>query len=431
MVLKPALDQDPNLITEFIPWQYLLHAWIECDFYLVPMSSESALFKRIKRHVIGRERTFFAATPPGFEALCLQELLNLDPVVGNTRVTPGGVEFKGRLEDCYRANLSLHLPNRILMRIDEFKSTNFRQLDRKAGDIPWELYLSPGSLLKVHVTTKHCRLHHSTAISDRFQKAATSRLSGIQDAEKPSKTASAEQNIFVRGKDDRFSVSIDSSGDLLYKRGLKKHSGKAPLRETLAAAALRLAGYEGSQPLIDPMCGAGTFSLEGALMAKCMPPGWFRNFAFMEWPSYLAKRWEYIKRQAQSGFVQLVRPVIFASDTDPDACHRLKDCVEKYSLSDAVRVYQKDFFDLAPGELSGQIGVICINPPYGRRIGKRHDSHAKFHAICDKLKSDYRGWKLVLIAPSRKLAGTVPFHLKSYPILHGGLKLTLLVGKIE
>jgi putative N6-adenine-specific DNA methylase len=179
------------------------------------------------------------------------------------------------------------------------------------------------------------------------------------------------------------------------------------------------------------MCGAGTFSLEGALMARCIPPGWFRNFAFEEWPSYLAKRWGYIRRQAQSAFVQLERPIVFASDTDADACKRLKDCVEKYSLADAVKVNQKDFFDLDTRKLTDQTGVICINPPYGRRLAERYDSEKIFHAICDKLKSEYRAWKLALIAPSRKLAGTVPFPTKSYPIVHGGLKLTLLVGTIK
>jgi putative N6-adenine-specific DNA methylase len=395
------------------------------------MSSESALFKRIKRHVIGRERTYFAATPPGFESLCLRELSNLDPAVGNARVIPGGVEFTGRLEDCYRANLSLRLPNRILMRIDEFKSTNFRQLEKKAGDIPWELYLHAGSLLKVHVAAKHCRLHHSAAISDRIQNTIAGRFSAIEHDEKPLKSAGMEQNIFIRGQDDRFSISIDSSGDLLYKRGLKKHAGKAPLRETLAAAALRLAGYDGSRPLIDPMCGAGTFSLEAALMAKRIPPGWFRDFAFEGWPSYLDKRWGYIRRQAQSVFVQPERPIVFASDTDPNACQGLKDCVETYSLADAVRVDQKDFFDLNPRELTDRIGVICINPPYGRRLGQKQESRKLFQEICGKLNSDYRGWKSVLFAPGKKPARAVPFEAKSYPILHGGLKLTLLVGKIK
>jgi putative N6-adenine-specific DNA methylase len=395
------------------------------------MPSESPLFKRIKRHVIGREQTFFTAAPPGFEPLCLQELLKLQPAVGSARLVSGGVAFKGRLDDCYRANLCLHLPNRILMRIITFKSSNFRQLERKVGDIPWELYLHPDSLVRVHVATRHCRLHHSGAISERFQKTIAGRHLQIKPDEKILKIPPTDQNLFVRGAEDRFTVSIDSSGKLLYKRGLKKHSGKAPLRETLAATALQLAGYEASQPLIDPMCGAGTFSLEAALMAKCIPAGWFRNFAFAGWPSYMARRWAYIRRQAQSGFVQHKRPLIFASDTDPDACRRLKACVEKYSLSDAVSVHSKDFFDLDPREFTEQTGIICINPPYGRRLGAKEESEKIFSAICDRLKQSYKGWKLALFAPGRKLAGTVPFQTKSYPLLHGGLKLALMVGKIQ
>jgi len=395
------------------------------------MSPESPLFKRIKRHVIGREHTFFAATPPGFEPVCLQELLKLEPVAGKACPTPGGVEFEGRLDACYHANLNLRSANRILMRIQAFKFTNFRQLEKRTLDIPWELYLQPGDLPKIHVTTKHCRLHHSDAIAERFHQAIAGQLSGIEPDEKTPKVAYAEQNIYVRGKDDRFSVSIDSSGDILYKRGLKKHTGKAPLRETLAAAALLLAGYDGRDPLLDPMCGSGTFSLEGALMAKRIPAGWFRDFAFMGWPSFRRQRWTYIRRQAESHFVQPDRPLIFASDTDPGACRKLERCVQKHDLTDAVQVHQKDFFDIDPRKLTDQTGVICINPPYGRRLGGRQESERFFVAICDKLKQEYRGWKLVLFAPNRKIAKTVPLEVNSYPILHGGLKLALLVGKIQ
>jgi len=395
------------------------------------MTSQSPLFKRIKRHVIGRQQNFFAATSPGFEPICLQELLKLQATAGRACITPGGVEFEGRLDDCYRANLNLRLPNRILMRIGVFKSSNFRQLERKAGDIPWELYLQPGGLLKVHAATKHCRLRHSGAIAERFQRIISGRPAQIEPIEEIQHPAAGDQNLYVRGVDDLFTVSIDSSGELLYKRGLKKHTGKAPLRETLAAAALFLAGYEGSQPLIDPLCGAGTFSLEAALMAKRIPPGWFRDFAFTKWPSFLAKRWNYIRHQSESGFVHPARPLIFASDIDRQACQKLQGCVEKYSLSDAVEVHQRNFFDLDPRKLTDRSGVICINPPYGHRLGERPESEEFFYAICDKLKKDYRQWKLVLFAPGRKLARAVPFQTTSYPILHGGLKLALLVGKIQ
>jgi putative N6-adenine-specific DNA methylase len=395
------------------------------------MTSQSPLFKRIKRHVIGRQQHFFAATSPGFEPICLQELLKLQPPASQAVVTPGGVEFEGRLDDCYRANLNLRLPNRILMRIGAFKSSNFRQLERKIGDIPWELYLHPGGLLKVHVATTHCRLRHSGAITERFQQAISSHPCQIEPVEKMQQMAAGDQNLYVRGADDLFSVSIDSSGDLLYKRGLKKHAGKAPLRETIAAAALLLAGYEGNQPLIDPLCGAGTFSLEAALIAKQIPPGWFRDFAFTKWPSFLAKRWNYIRRQSESGFVHPAQPLIFASDIDQRACQKLQSCVEKYSLSDAVEVQQTSFFDLDPRNLTARSGIICINPPYGHRLGGRLESEKFFYAICDKLKKDYRHWKLALLAPGRKLARAVPFQTKSYPILHGGLKLALMVGKIQ
>ncbi len=395
------------------------------------MPAQSPLFKRIKRRVIGRQQRFFAATAPGFEAICLQELLYLQPTASQAHVTPGGVEFEGRLDDCYRANLNLRLPNRILMRIGAFKSSNFRQLERKVGDIPWELYLHPAGPLKVHVATKHCRLRHSGAITERFQQIISGRRSQIDAGEKIQPMAAGDQNLYVRGADDLFTVSIDSSGDLLYKRGLKKHTGKAPLRETLAAAALKLAGYEGSQLLIDPLCGAGTFSLEAALIAKRIPAGWFRDFAFTDWPSFVAKRWNYIRRQSESGFVHHAQPLIFASDIDQHACQKLQSCVAKYSLSDAVEINQVNFFDLDPRKLTTRKGVVCINPPYGHRLGGKAESEKFFYAICDKLKKDYRRWGLVLLAPGRKLARAVPFQTKSYPILHGGLKLALMVGKIK
>jgi putative N6-adenine-specific DNA methylase len=395
------------------------------------MPGTSALTKRIKRHVIARPQRFFAATAPGFEKACLQELTKRLPDIQQTSATPGGVEFVGRLEDGFRANLNLHTPNRILMRIDTFKSTNFRQLEKKTGDIAWELYMRPDSGLRVHVATRHCRLRHSAAIAERIGRVISEQLSGVKPEQYLPETAGGHQDIFVRGADDHFSVSIDSSGDLLYKRGLKEHTGKAPLRETLAAGALILADYSGFEPLLDPLCGTGTFSLEGALMTKRIPAGWFRDFAFSRWPSFTEKRWDYIKRQAASKIVQSQRPVIFASDIDGDACQKLKTCIQKHHLDDTIRVQRINFFNLDPLELTDRTGTICINPPYGRRLGKRKEAETFFHAVGDKLKQAYRGWKLVLLAPGRRTAGTLPFRVQSIPLQHGGLKLRLLIGKIE
>ena len=238
----------------------------------------SPLEKRIRRHVIGKSHRFFAVTAPGLEPLCLGELESLG-LTG--AAVEGGVEFSGRLQAAYLANLCLRTANRILLRVHEFRATSFRALAQEAASFPWELFIAPGAPLRIHVTTHHCRLHHSDAIAERVQNAIAERLSAFSVAE-----ARMPLQIFIRGVDDRFTASLDSSGENLYRRGIKTHAGKAPLRETLAAAALMLAGYSGEGFLLDPMCGAGTFALEAALMAKHLPPGGHRDFAFMAWPGF-------------------------------------------------------------------------------------------------------------------------------------------------
>ncbi len=395
------------------------------------MPSENPLSKRIKRHVIGRRRTYFAATAPGFESLCFNEVKALGLPVENEHAIPGGVEFKGRLIDCYRANLHLRTANRILMRIHHFKASSFSQLESKTAEIPWELYLPPESSPQIHTTTKHCRLYHSDAVSQRLLKSISKHTANDTDSGGRKEESLAAPEIFVRGVDDQFAISIDSSGENLYKRGLKIHPGPAPLRETIAAAALLQAGYRGTEPVIDPMCGTGTFSLEAALMAKNMPPGWFREFAFMGWPSFQQKQWEYHKQQCQTHFTSPQRPLIFASDKDPAACRRLAERLTENRLSDAIQVISQDFFDFLPRDLTDQTGLVALNPPYGRRLENREKSDQLFMKICTRLKREYQGWKLILISPNKKLVQKVPFKLSKHPISHGGLRPVMMIGTIK
>jgi len=394
------------------------------------MASDTSLSKRIKRHVIGRRRTYFAAAAPGFESLCFNELKTLGLPVENLSAIPGGVEFTGRLIDCYLANLHLRTVNRILMRIQSFKASSFSQLESKTAQIPWELYLPPGSAPQIRATTKHCRLYHSDAISQRLLKSIATHTINATDNGGPKAGSSSEPQIFVRGVDDQFTLSIDSSGDNLYKRGLKIHPGPAPLRETIAAAGLLQAGYRGGGPVIDPMCGTGTFSLEAALMAKNMPPGWFRAFAFMAWPSFQQKQWEYLKQRCQTHFARPPAPLIFASDKDPAACQRLAKRLTANRLGDAIQVVCRDFFDFRPRDLTDQTGLVALNPPYGRRLENRAKSDRLFMKICDRLKREYAGWQLILISPNKKLAQKVPFKLTKHPISHGGLRPVMMIGTI-
>jgi putative N6-adenine-specific DNA methylase len=395
----------------------------------------NALSKRIKRHVTGPERTFFAATSPGLEKLCLDELLSLPVSIKNTKVVEGGVEFTCRIHDCYLANLSMRIPTRILMRVGDFKATNFRQLEKKIAGFPWELFFYKNNPLQIRITSKHSRLYHKNAISERFKKGIINRFNGIKISEEFSNVSSYPQQIFVRIIDDFFTLSMDSSGEPLYKRGIKKHGGKAPLRESIAAAALKLTGFNGKKPLIDPMCGSGTFSLEAAMAVKNIPPGLFRDFAFMGWPCFRIPRFDYIKNESKKKIITTEHPVIFSSDKDKNACSLLNQTINNYNLQETIKVFNRDLFDFSPYDLSEYItpekpGVVLINPPYGRRIGSVSESKKLFYKICKKLEKDYKGWEVAIISPDKKLAVKNILNLAPHPLFHGGLNLSLLTGKI-
>ena len=395
------------------------------------MVINNPLMKRIKRHITARIRSFFAVTAPGLEKLCLEELNSLSLTVKDMGAIVGGVEFNGYLKDCYLANLKLRLANRILMRIGMFKATNFRQLEHRISSFPWELYFYQDAPLKVNVTTKASRLYHGTAIKERVMHQIKKRLAQFGISSKAFPIALHTQQVFVRVKKDHFILSIDSSGERLYKRNIKKKSATAPIRETIAAAVLTLSGYTPTAPLIDPMCGSGTFSLEGSMMAKNIPAGYHRDFAFMEWPAFKDRQWTYLKREAGKEITRMDQPHIFASDKDEKVCWNLEKYIHQYDLSDMITVSVKDFFDLLPKELTQQTGLVVINPPYGCRMGNLHNSYQLFTAIINRLKNIYQGWKLALISPNHYPQKAVPFKLASHPLYHGGLNVKLLEGTIS
>lgn len=386
--------------------------------------------KRIKRHIVGPKHTFFAATAPGLESLCRNEMMKLPAPIENVRTTPGGVEFEGRLYDSYTANLLLRIPNRILMRIASFKATNFRQLEKKIIQIPWELYVFPKSEFSFRITTKHSRLYHKAAIAERCEASIRKRLESRHIETQIPFSETDTHQIFIRTVDDRFSVSLDTSGDPLYKRGLKQDVGKAPIRETLAAAILMVTGFYGSIPLIDPMCGSGTFSLEAAMQAKNIPSGWHRRFAFMHWPSYNEKQWRYLKTQNAKCLSETSEPIIFASDKDQQRCRNLKDVAQRFGLDRALKVTSKNFFDLKPGDFTKQSGVVVLNPPFGIRIKCHRQSDKGYDDIFKKLKTDFKGWQVGILLNTKAVSKQMDLNLVRIPLYHGGLNLSLFVGRI-
>ncbi len=391
---------------------------------------KTALEKRIKRRITAREHVFFAACAPGMQRLCHRELTQLLPGRESIAMIPGGVEFSGSVEDCYKANLYLRSPSRIIMRVGTIKAENFRSLEKKILEVEWELFLKKGVPFSCDVSTSHCRLYHSDAVASRVENCIIDYFEKLQGqgALVAHRLQDAGQRILIRGVDDRFEISLDSSGEGLYKRGIKKYVGAAPLRETLAFALLSAAGYTPGQALIDGMCGSGTFSLEAAMINRNIPPGMFRAFTFENWPCFSESQWQYLKNEAAKQVVSPVQPLIFASDLDSQCIDALEKTVNTFDFSSSISVFQKDFFDLTPA--SPDPGVVALNPPYGKRIGSPETIQALFERIGEKLVSDFKGWTVVIIMPDKNLADSFSFPCRWVPLFHGGLDLYAAVAKI-
>jgi putative N6-adenine-specific DNA methylase len=392
--------------------------------------SRAALERRIKRRLIGQVQTFFAVTAPGLESLCRRELQALPEALTITGLEKGGVAFSGRLHELYAANLHCRTAHRILMRIGDFRSETFDALVQKTLGIPWELYLPAGCDLDFKVSTHRSRLYHSDAVAERLQQGIQARMALHPPIAAETTAPPHRQCIYARLIRNRCQLSIDSSGANLHKRGIRTSGGKAPLRETLAAAVLLRAGYTGREILCDPMCGSGTFAVEAALMAKKIPPGWHRAFAFEAWPAFRAGRWRHIRRIAEPPETAWRGPAIHASDRQGATLATLRQILTSHGLNDIVRVDRCDFESLAGSQLSPTGGIVVLNPPYGRRLGSRKSAAHAYDRIGRHLKTRFKGWKAAVLAPSRHLCDVLKLKARHCAMQHGGQRVHLLVGKI-
>ena len=290
-----------------------------------------ALEKRIKKHIIGKPHRFLAVSPLGFEQTLAKEL---DCILGESatelpHVTGDGkVEFTTKLTEAWKAVAVSRIANRVLMEVASFKAENFRELEKKASEIPWELYLDANVIpsrardpvkftnaLNIHVTCKHSRLYHSDAIAERLYKIIEGVRIPLASADTASATPSAgtprnapmqnenrgtPQNLYVNFLDDRCTIWLDLAGEELYKRGFERFVNDAPLKETIASAMIFEAFHflpSTSCCLLDLMSGSGTFSLESACIANKIIPGTCRDFALKHQPAFKEATWNFLIRQ--------------------------------------------------------------------------------------------------------------------------------------
>jgi len=205
----------------------------------------------------------FLATAPGLEDVLAGEAAEAG--LGPGRVLPGGVEIEGGWPEVWRANLAVRGANRVLARIGEFRAVHLAQLDKRARKIDWGAVLRADVPVRVEATCRRSKIYHAGAATQRIARAITEELGAPEGGE-------GAVRVMARIEDDLVTLSVDTSGAPLHRRGHSPATGKAPLRETLAALFLRRCGYDGSEPVLDPMCGAGTFPIEAAEIARGLAP---------------------------------------------------------------------------------------------------------------------------------------------------------------
>jgi putative N6-adenine-specific DNA methylase len=368
------------------------------------------------------EHELFAVCAPGLEPFTADELraLGADAV----RPEPGGVAFRGGLHDLYRANLLLRTASRVLLRLGGFHARDFEQLRRRAGRLAFEDCIAPGRAVRISVTCSRSRLRHTGAVAERVHLAIADRLGVEVPVAGPED--SGHQLVLVRLVHDRCVVSLDASGALLHQRGWRKAGGKAPLRETLAAALLVASGWDAASPLADPFCGSGTIPIEAALLARRLAPGRGRRFACLDWPGFDAARASRLAAEAEDAALGS-GPPIRGSDRDPGAIDSARANAEAAGVGGDVVFEQRSISDFEPPPGTGWI--VC-NPPYGVRLrgGDLRDLYARLGAV---LRRRCPGWRVALLCADPRLVRASELPLESRASWrNGGLKVEVFTGAV-
>lgn len=357
----------------------------------------------------------FAVVSPGLEQTCADEMLGIG--MAQVKPCPGGVEFSGRLADLYLANLQLRTASRLVVRFGGFRCRAFPDLYRLAVRLPWGRFVRADAPLQFRVTCHNSRLLHTGRVAETLQAAADHALGRAAPPD-----GKAAQLVLVRIVDDAAELSIDSSGELLHRRGYRTSVTVAPLRETLAAGVLKLLGWQGTEPLADPLCGTGTFLLEGALLACNRAPGLQREFAFMHWPGYRAGLWKQLCDAARRA--ERICPIaISGGDADAGALAAACANLEQAGLTSAP-VLQHGPLSSQPVHPGG--GLVVCNPPYGKRLVTVEPLEESFAALGRGLQRAFPGWRKALLCPEPRLARATGLPLREVAQLdNGGLRVGL------
>lgn len=391
--------------------------------------------------------SIFLPTAAGVEDFLLDEV---QTIVGASSKTiskrRGGVQLQGSWHDVMQLNLYSRLAQRVLVAVQEAPYTSEDDIYQAASVVEWEAWFRPEQTFKVDITAQRSPLKSLNFALLRVKDAVVDRFRNRQGARPSIDTARPNARIHIHLTQDTLTLYMDTSGEPLFKRGWRNHTGDAPLKETLAAAMLAASGWAAKlqQPLFDPCCGSGTVVIEAAQIACNMAAGMQRTFAFEQLLPHQADVWQELRQAAQAQVISLKEPIAFGSDVS----HRMVDFAQRNAqragVAQAVQFRGGDALQRMPP--SAQPGVLMLNPPYGSRIGAAGVAGQKaaqrarqqpqtpnlqeesqfFEKLARHWKQHYGGWTAWILSPDMKLPGSMRLQAsRRVPLWNGAIECRL------
>lgn len=416
--------------------------------------------RQVRRHLKAGVQRFAVVVPPAFAPLCRAEMtdLGLKPAAEAN----GIIEFDGKWDDSYRANLWLRTASRILWRLPDFRAGAVEDLFEQSAKQRWELWLDPQVPIRLAVHLAESRIGHEgqagealvAGISKRMAQfrlprprhgspavAAGAAAADFVAEDETAATAVAgnhgadsapepSQLIIARIQRNRCQLSIDTSGFHLHRRGYRLVHTGAPMRETLAAAVLLKTGWNGSTPLVDAMSGSGTVAIEAARLARNIAPGLDRRFLFESWPGAFADTFRHVKTKATAAALNRSPVPIVAIERDPQAMATARENARRALVDSDIRWYTGDFFDFAPADRDLTPGLIVVDPPYGKRLAS--EGKTFYQRLGVVLRQRFHGWRAAVFTPERlwlSQLGCRP--LRTWSIPHGGLAIEVALFRVS
>ncbi|MDQ6969468.1 MAG: class I SAM-dependent RNA methyltransferase [Mariprofundus sp.] len=366
----------------------------------------------------------YAVVVPGLEGIAADELKEL--AAHDVQMGDGGIAFTSTMDGLFRINLRSRSITRVLIRLASFRALSFPELYNKAKKVAWSDYIGADIGLSVRASCSGSKLMHSGRAEQAIADAVCDKI-GFACPQ-----AAHTQQILLRIDNNQCTISLDVSGDRLDRRAYRLHSGKAPLRETIAASILRWMDWQGgkqkdsqnNEPLLTPMCGSGTFAIEAVWMAEKRAAGLDHDFPFTHWPSLKQKRWQRGLDKA-ANMQSVCESKVFASEWDAGILQQAKDNAAKAGVAEHIHFELLDVRKLTVPDGITDAGLIVCNPPYGERI--KADVAGLYRQLGKQFKQHFQGWRMAVIVPDKDCEKALALPVKKrLKIKHGGRWVTVL-----